>query len=230
MTFLQRLKQLAGNWSFIFICLGLTAIYFIVTGIQYWITDYMITYLKFQESQVYVSFAIVSITGPVFGVVTGGNVTSCLGGYNSKKALQMTIVTAALCVASAAPIPFVSHFWTFSCLLWTLLFLGGSMLPGMTGIMLSTVDSQFKTSANSMANLFYNLLGYLPAPTVYGLIHDYGDGNNAQQALGVLMFMPVISLISIIAAGYLLIKKDILGYKKQELEARLDRDKKEQEK
>ena len=28
------------------ICLALTAIYFIVTGIQYWVSDYMITELK----------------------------------------------------------------------------------------------------------------------------------------------------------------------------------------
>ena len=92
------------------------------------------------------------------------------------------------------------------------------MLPGMTGIMLSTVDSQFKTSANSMANLFYNLLGYLPAPTVYGLIHDAGEGNNAQYALAVLMFMPTISLVCILVAGYLLTKNDTLGYIKQALE------------
>ena len=72
MTFIERLKQLAGNWPFINICMGLTAIYFIVTGIQYWISDYLITTLKFPESTVYVSFAIISITGPVFGVVTGG--------------------------------------------------------------------------------------------------------------------------------------------------------------
>ena len=35
----------------------------------------MITELKFEESKVYTDYAIVSGTGPVFGVVTGGNVT-----------------------------------------------------------------------------------------------------------------------------------------------------------
>lgn len=94
------------------------------------------------------------------------------------------------------------------------------MLPSMTGIMLSTVDGQFKTSANSLANLSYNLLGYLPAPTVYGLIYDAGDGGNARIAMATLMFTPSISLICILSAAYILIKSDVLQYKKQEEERR----------
>ena len=31
-----------------------------------------------------------------------------------------------------------------------------------------------------MANLSYNLLGYLPAPFVYGAIYDSGDGGNSR--------------------------------------------------
>ena len=56
-------------------------------------------------------------------------------------------------------------------------------MPSLPGVMLNTVDKEFKTTANSIANLSYNLLGYLPAPTVYGLIYDAGDGGNARQAL-----------------------------------------------
>lgn len=215
------------NIPFILLCLALTAIYFIVTGIQYWVSDYMITELKLPEQEVFITFAIVSITGPVLGVVVGGNLTTCLGGYTSKNALLLTLITAFLCVASAAPIAFVNSFPVFVCLLWFLLFLGGSLLPGMTGIMLSTIDKQFKTAANSIANLNYNLLGYLPAPTVYGLIYDLGEGNNARAAMATLMFTPIISLLCITGAAYLLIRDDVLGYKEQALQKKKERERKE---
>jgi len=38
------------------------------------------------EEIVFISFGIISITGPVLGVVVGGNITTKLGGYNSEKA------------------------------------------------------------------------------------------------------------------------------------------------
>jgi hypothetical protein len=55
----------------------------VITGIQYWFSDYLITYLYIDKSTVYISFAIISITGPVLGVIVGGNVCASLGGYNS---------------------------------------------------------------------------------------------------------------------------------------------------
>ena len=47
-------------------------------------------------------------------------------------------------------------------------------------MMLNTVDGSQKTTANSLANLSYNLLGYLPAPFVYGAIYDAGEGGNSR--------------------------------------------------
>lgn len=67
-----------------------SGIFFILTGIQYWVTDYLIDELDADRGKVYVTFSIVSITGPVLGVVIGGNVTSRVGGFRAKKALRMT--------------------------------------------------------------------------------------------------------------------------------------------
>ena len=60
-----------------------------------------------------------------------------------------------------------------------LLFSGGFILPQATGIMLSSVNEYQRTSANSLANLSYNLFGYAPAPFVYGLISQYTGGEKA---------------------------------------------------
>jgi sugar phosphate permease len=135
------LKTLLSNKAFLIICLALTFLYYVITGIQYWVSNYLITELRQDEKVVFISFAIISITGPVLGVVVGGNVTTQLGGYNSKRALQLCIVASLLCLASALPTPFVDSFPIFVALLWFLLFFGGAILPCMTGIMLSTVDT-----------------------------------------------------------------------------------------
>lgn len=70
----------------------------------------------------------------------------------------------------------------------------------------------------------YNLLGYLPAPTVYGLIYDAGTGGNSRHAMATLMFTPVISLLFLGAGGYLIVRDDVLKYSLHEEEReRLER-------
>ena len=43
-------------------------------------------------------------------------------------------------------------------------------------LQISKVPPSAKTTANSLANFVYNLLGYLPAPYVYGLVYDLTGG------------------------------------------------------
>lgn len=65
-----------------------------------------------------------------------------------------------------------------------------------------------------MANLSYNLIGFLPAPSVYGAVYDYGEGGNAREAMATLMFTPIFSFLFIMVAACLIIKNDTLGYRK----------------
>ena len=39
--FCQKLKLLSKNYDFIMVCLALTFLYFIVSGVMYWTPDYM---------------------------------------------------------------------------------------------------------------------------------------------------------------------------------------------
>lgn len=117
---------------------------------------------------------MISITGPLIGVIVGGNVISALGGYKSKKSLYVTCALAIVCLSCAIPIAFIDDYITVVVLLWFLLFAGGFILPSMTGIMLNTVDESLRTQANSIANISYNILGFLPSPFVYGFMSDIG--------------------------------------------------------
>lgn len=75
------------NKNYILVVTSVTFLYYIITGLQYWMTDYMLEVLKQEESTVFISFGVISITGPVLGVVVGGNITTCLGGYSTRKSL-----------------------------------------------------------------------------------------------------------------------------------------------
>lgn len=44
-------------------------------------------------------------------------------------------------------------------------------MPSVTGLMLKSVPKHLSAFAYSTASLFHNLLGYLPAPLVYGFVN-----------------------------------------------------------
>lgn len=54
----------------------------------------------------------------------------------------------------------------------------------------------------------YNLLGLFPAPFVYGAVYDAGEGGNATEAMSVLMFSPIISVVTMLTAARILLKED----------------------
>lgn len=85
---------------------------------------------------------------------------------------------------------------TWGVLVWILLFLGGFILPTMTGIMLGAVSQNQRGSANSLAQLSNNLLGYLPAPYIYGILSTIGDTESGKK--GNSFFSNRISMCAIV--------------------------------
>lgn len=92
-------------------------------------------------------------------------------------------------MACSLPIPFIYNFTLSVALVWGLIFFGAFILPSVTGIMINTVPPNQKTSANSLANLSYNLLGYLPAPSIYGAVS--AASGSQRIALGSILYMTI---------------------------------------
>ena len=64
----DKVKSAIGeDWL---LCLALTGLFFSVTGIQYWVTDYLVIDLGSDEAKVQITFGIVSITGPMLRIAT----------------------------------------------------------------------------------------------------------------------------------------------------------------
>lgn len=86
-------------------------------------------------------FSVTSLSAPIGGVIVGGIITTSFGGYNNPKAMKMQCLMGMGAVICALPIPFFNEFYYVGVLFWGVLFFGGFVLPPVTGIMISSVDS-----------------------------------------------------------------------------------------
>lgn len=90
---------------------------------------------------------------------------------------------ACLC---AGPIPFVESKWVFFVMMWLLLFVGGFIMPNLLGVMIASIPSSMRAIGNSFAAIFFNALGFLPAPFLYGAMISL---TNSASNLGMLVTM-----------------------------------------
>jgi MFS family permease len=130
------------NPLYISVTLGLCSMYFIVSGIQFWMTSYLIDILGNNPIEVVIIFSTISITAPLAGVIVGGTFADRYGGYKGKntlKALKLCLAFGVVAFVFSFPIGFLYGLVYITVLLWTFLFFGAAIVPVGTGIMVSSV-------------------------------------------------------------------------------------------
>jgi hypothetical protein len=85
----------------------------------------------------------------------------------------MVIIVAWVCAVFACMAPLFENLVYFGICIWGFLFCGAFMGPALIGMMLTCVDKNLRSSANSICAFFQNSLSYMPAPFIYGLISDF---------------------------------------------------------
>jgi hypothetical protein len=150
--------------------ISLTGLFYIITDIQYWITLYLINNIGVSEQQAQIGFAIICITSPTAGAASSGPITAYFGGYEHKNGLRLALFFAILSGVISIPIPFIDNFYLLAVNLWFYLYLGGILVPLMTGVYLANVEVEYRTKSSSMANIFYEAFGFAPAPYIYGWV------------------------------------------------------------
>ena len=150
------MRKLLQSKMYIVGTLTMSVILFVSTGIQFWLTDYFINVLNFDQGKVNIAYAVISITGPTSGCgfgnfifYWGGFVLNKKGGYENPKTVYYVLLFACLGIGAACVIPFVEVFVPVVILLWVVLFFGGSMMPGLTGIMMVSVPPYLRALGNS---------------------------------------------------------------------------------
>jgi sugar phosphate permease len=71
-SMLKELKSLFKNKAFICLVIASSGLFFIVTGVQYWLPDYLESEIGVDSHTVNVYFSTTSFSAPVSGVVVGG--------------------------------------------------------------------------------------------------------------------------------------------------------------
>jgi MFS family permease len=172
--FLQT-KTVLSTPLYVSITFGMCSIYFIVTGIQFWMTEYLIAILDIDPLLVNILFSIISITAPLSGVIVGGTISDKYGGYKGKnviKAIKMCIAFGLVSFVFAFPMGFLFQIIYLAVLLWTFLFFGAAIIPIGTGIMISAVPKDCQATSSSISQLIFNLFGYFFSPMITGYIMD----------------------------------------------------------
>jgi sugar phosphate permease len=175
------------NPIYVFIVMALTIEYFSISGIQYWCTHYLENHLGASKSDILFYFMATLITAPVLGAMFSGYICSKVGGYESITVLYLCVIACIISIISGLPVPFIDDYRSAIGSFWFVLFSGIFIIPILNGVMLNNVDPLLKEHANSIANLSFNLMGYLPAPTIYGFVNTYDVGNEITSNYGMIL-------------------------------------------
>ena len=205
-------KQVLTNPLYLTVTFGLCSIYFIVTGIQFWMTEYMIGILGIQPVIVVIVFSLTSVTAPLSGVFVGGVFADKYGGYKGKntvKAIKLCVAFGFVSFVFAFPMGFLFDLFYLTVLLWTFLFFGAAIIPVGTGIMISSVRKDCQATSSSLSQLIFNLFGYFFSPILTGFIMD----NFEDRRIGFIWGMRVVFWWVIFALIFLIISW-IVAYRK----------------
>ena len=170
---IKTVKRLTKNKIFLHSAFSLSVFYFCITGLQYWGSDYMNRKLNVHSPKLrLLYFSIICFSSPTIGVLFGGYIVNFTGGYNDKKSYTLCLFLSIFCVINAIIIPFCKCVQYFILFTWFALFYGGALMPILTGIVISSLDSNLQASGNSLMLFIGTLFGYLPAPYIYGFFLD----------------------------------------------------------
>lgn len=220
-SFCQQMRMLAKNWVFVLLTLSLCCLFFVVSGIQYWVTLYMYYVLDAEKLTIVIGFAIISTTAPILGVLTGGYTADYFGGYKGKnvlRAMKICLVFGLLAFSVSIPSGYVQSIIGEILLLWLLLFFGGCVVPSATGIIVNTMPKELQSSSSAVSQLVYNLGGYFMAPVLSGLLMDSIPDKKNALTMG-FRFCLSFSLLSLVFAllTYLaILRKEKLENEKQD--------------
>ena len=196
------MKELCRNPVYILLVFAISSLYFVVSGLQFWITTYMTTVVGVPLQEVYTYFIITCLTAPSSGIILSIVIFNYIGGYNSKHAFNFCLSFGLLAVFVSLPVPYLNNWVLIMALLWMIFFLGALILAPLVGMMLNQVPQEGRATANSLATLCYNLFGYFPAPFVFGKVADLDKTN---PILSMRFAMGTIVYWSILAASFLIV-------------------------
>ena len=172
------IKGLLGCAVYRYLVAAMTALYFTVTGVQFWGTSYMLLALDTPTAICNLLFISIAATAPTCGVFFGGWTVDKCGGYKGARqrvvALELCLIFGTLGCIFAFPITFLNNVYEVAILLWLLLFFGAAVLPACSGIIVSVVPRRNRPISSSLSLVIFNFFGYFLTLVLSGLLMQVG--------------------------------------------------------
>lgn len=164
-----------SNFLYILAVCSNCVAFFVVFGLQFWGTIYMIDILEQDSGTAMATYVAITLTAPFFGVIFGGFLSDKFGGYKGKRALtalKLCLVFSLFATLIALAAGFVFTLVSWATLVWLQIFFGACLIPPGSGIVVNSVEKQHQTAASGFAQIIYNILGYFLSPLFSAFIME----------------------------------------------------------
>ena len=196
------LIRLLTNGVYMCSVLGLSALFFVVTGVQFWVTSYIVKVIAMEQTYVMAAFGVTVITAPILGVFAGGAFIDKIGGYKGASAMITTlkcccvfafIAAGTAITAAAVPkalaqgtdgtngSPAAGFAACIGLIALTLIF-GGAIIPAATGVIVSSVPIELRNLGSAFSMFLFQQMGYALAPIVSAAVASTVTLDDAEVA------------------------------------------------
>ena len=171
------------------IAIGIISIFFILSGLQFWVNDFFENALdiKDKKERLIIFIIIILFTGLCAPIVCGLIMTK-LGGYESKKVMYLPFYCCIISLCCSNLMLLNGNKYYILILLEIYLFSGCIIIPSLNGILITSLSKEYAGSVSAISNLLYNICGRLLGPYFYGIMRSIFDKNSR---------MPVIILFNV---------------------------------
>ncbi|KAF5221223.1 hypothetical protein ECC02_005791 [Trypanosoma cruzi] len=156
--------------------LSMCSLYFVVTGLQNFLTQYLRDD-PFNASMktIMLGFGGAVVTAPVLGVIAGGILLDRIGGYQRNLRRVTTFICAWGFVTAFFSVMciFVTNTITFLIIMSIVLFCGGAIIPPGSGMVVTSVPEHLRPAGAAFSQMMYNLLGNFSGPMVCGYVAQW---------------------------------------------------------
>lgn len=202
-AFSKKIKFILSNKIFICTILYKSINQFILSGLTFWLTDYLENILgeknSFQRLYVYIETIVI---GPIIGIALGGFLGSLTGGYEKKYSVLGIFILQAIAVGFSIFVPLVNNINLFALTLAMFNAFMSSVIPVNTGLILWTLPKNLKGIGNGLGNLITTIIGKFPSPFLYGYIQYLFNDYNKRIGMHFLMKFSFIGEIFLALATF----------------------------
>jgi len=198
-----RILRLLADPVFTFFVFCLVVLYYVVSAIQSWATEYLSTVLHGEFETIIATFGTTAITAPTLGVLLCSYVVDHkLGGYQShpvNTTLFAILMGTCACMAAVGAVS-TANFWVCIAMTWLLLFFGGAIVPAVTGLFQEPAERFGREYSNAVAQLLVSIFGYMGGPIATGYIMQKTSTMRGMHIAYLTSILALVSLLGGLAA------------------------------